>query len=204
MNGRSREWSPASRYEDVASRPLGLPPQPHHWYSWQPRCQEAQEHVRHAAWGRITGFLGRFLHDVTYILAGEGTDRCNESGQESRGIFAAGSTEAPDFFSRTADGAPLRAIEARVCSPCAPSPPACAPRSLAGWQAAKTAWAELHQPRRTARTSSADRGRQWRATGSSQPRDGAHSAGVGRSPRHGGARQLPSQDSLRLNCRSRF
>ena len=65
--------------------------------------------------------------------------------------------EAPDFFSRTADGAPLRAIEARVCSPCAPSPPACAPRSLAGWQAAKTAWAELHQPRRTARTSSADR-----------------------------------------------
>ena len=132
------------------------------------------------------------------------TDRCNESGQESRGIFAAGSTEAPDFFSRTADGAPLRAIEARVCSPCAPSPPACAPRSLAGWQAAKTAWAELHQPRRTARTSSADRGRQWRATGSSQPRDGAHSAGVGRSPRHGGARQLPSQDSLRLNCRSRF
>ena len=132
------------------------------------------------------------------------TDRSNESGQESRGIFAAGSTEAPDFFSRTADGAPLRAIEARVCSPCAPSPPACAPRSLAGWQAAKTAWAELHQPRRTARTSSADRGRQWRATGSSQPRDGAHSAGVGRSPRHGGARQLPSQDSLRLNCRSRF
>ena len=72
--------------------------------------------------------------------------------------------EAPDFFSRTADGAPLRAIEARVCSPCTPSPPACAPRSLAGSQLAKTAWAELHQPRRTARTSSADRGRQWRAT----------------------------------------
>jgi hypothetical protein len=33
---------------------------------------EAQEHVRHAAWGRTTGFLGRFLQDVTYILAGEG------------------------------------------------------------------------------------------------------------------------------------
>eukprot|EP01046_Picozoa_sp_COSAG06_P044670 COSAG06_NODE_6059_length_3131_cov_3.507256_1_plen_92_part_10 len=33
----------------------------------------------------------------------------------------------------------LRAIEARVCSPCTPSPPACALRSLAGSQLAKTA-----------------------------------------------------------------
>jgi hypothetical protein len=36
---------------------------------------------------------------------------------------------------------PLRAIEARVCSPRAPRPPASATRSLTGSQIAKTAWA---------------------------------------------------------------
>ena len=83
-----------------------------------------------------------------------GTDRCNESGQESRGIFAPGSPESAGLFSRTADGAPLRAIEARVCSPCTPRPPASATRSPAGSQIAKTAWAELHltlRPRRPRR-----------------------------------------------------
>ena len=91
-----------------------------------------------------------------------------------------------------------------MCRPCTPRPPASATRSLAGSQIAKTAWAELHQPRRTARTSSADHGRPLRATGASQPTDGAHRCGAVRGPRHAGARQLPSQDSLWLNCQSRF
>ena len=151
---------------------------------------------------KVSPLLGSFLGLIFTICRPEFS---HFHKAKNRGAFLLPEVpEAPDFFSRTADGAPLRAIEARVCSPRTPSPPACARRSLAGSQLAKTAWAELHQPRRTARTSSADRGRQWRATGSSQPRDGAHSAGVGRSPRHGGARQLPSQDRSRGICRSRF
>ena len=91
-----------------------------------------------------------------------------------------------------------------MCRPCTPRPPASATRSLAGSQIAKTAWTELHQPRRTARTSSADHGSPLRATGASQPTDGAHRCGLVRGPRHAGARQLPSQDRYRGNCQSRF